>query len=272
MKDEQWWDKSWNPVSGCSPCSIGCKFCWAKAMAHRFGNDDFSVKPHPERLDKPLHWRKPRRIFVVSMGDLFHPKVPFEFTEKVFAIIRKCPQHTFLVLTKRPEGMAEYIGGVWRDEDSPSGFGSITMIEEFPNIHLGVSISTQAEADKKIPILLQIPAAVRWLSIEPMLEPLDILSYPQIDTYQAEAFSHYGPPDWFKPKCRGIDWVVIGAESIGSHVGRECKLEWVRDIVRQCDAAGAPVHIKQLHINGRLEKGIAEFPKDLQRRELPNEQ
>ena len=96
MKEEQWWDKSWNPMTGCSPCSIGCKFCWAKAMAKRFGNKDFAVKIHLDRLEIPLHWRKPRRIFVCSMGDLFHEKVPFEFIDRVMFTIYKSYKYDYL--------------------------------------------------------------------------------------------------------------------------------------------------------------------------------
>lgn len=187
-------DETWNPMAGCSPCSPGCDNCYAsRAACGRFLKNHPLYKGlavnnkwtgrirtcidirRPDIFDKPLRWRKPRTIFVCNMGDLFHEEVPFEFLDKVFnRMIGKAPQHTYLVLTKRPERMAEYIEHVriqwqmiWKAlYDFP-----------LPNVYLGVTVCNQAEADAKIPVLLKIPCANRWLSIEPLLSEINIKKY-----------------------------------------------------------------------------------------------
>lgn len=268
----EWTDATWQPVVGCSKCSLGCLNCYAEKMAIRLsamGQEKYqrvvTAKAHSpggkqkwhgtiycdeKVLDKPLHWRKPRRIFVCSMSDLFHEKVSFEFINKIALIMARCPQHTFQVLTKRPKIALEHTKNWQKQSGYPSLFGN--------NVWLGVSISTQAEADEKIPILLQIPAAIKWISIEPILEAVDF----------GLTGARTGICNWSHNKHR-IDWVVIGAESIGGRPGRECKLEWVRDLVGQCKAAGVPAFVKQIHLNGKLVKNIKDFPKDLQIREYP---
>lgn len=163
--------KTWNPVSGCTPISPGCAHCYAKRMAQRLAGrcgypeapHEFDVTLHPEKVGDPLRWKKPTRVFVCSMSDLFHHDVPFEFIKDVSRVMRACPQHTFQVLTKRPERMAEFaaaIGIAW------------------PNVWLGVTAEDQEQADQRIPVLLQIPAAVRFVSIEPLLEPVDLSTIP----------------------------------------------------------------------------------------------
>jgi len=188
-----------------------------------------------DQLDKPLHWKDPRRIFVCSMSDLFHPKVPFDFIDKIFFQISFCPQHTFLILTKRPKIMLEYITQLY---EGLNIFHHGKKFQwPFRNIHLGVSISNQAEADEKIPILLQIPTAVRWLSIEPMLEGIDLwkAEYPTPDGIGKQGALTGWPG--------GIDWVVVGGESgLGA---RPMHPDWVRNIRDQCVAAGVPFFFKQ---------------------------
>lgn len=272
----EWCDKSWNPIAGCSKCSPGCLNCYAERMAKRLywmGMAEPSKLPeymkfkdgwkkgHIEccehRLNQPLHWRKPRRIFVCSMSDLFHLKVPWEFIDDVSEIMFKAPQHTYLILTKRVKRMAEYFSAIqdgWIDfgenRDSPPPF-----------IHLGVSISNQAEADEKIPILLQIPAAVRWLSIEPMLEDIDLAN-----PYTVELHNKLRP--WPDYQCEfplsGLHWVVVGCESGPGR--RPCNYEWAQSIVNQCDAANVPVFVKQMNINGEVVKMPKEFPQELPER------
>lgn len=263
-----WCEETWNMIGGCSPIAEGCKYCAAATSAQlcvNRGNKKYAglvengkwtgkVRLFPDELDKPLHWRKPRRIFVVSMGDLFHEAVPFEFINKVVNRIYHCPQHAFLILTKRAKRMLEYHKQVLKGWPQRK------------NIHFGISISTKAEADEKIPILLQIPAAVRWVSIEPMLGEIDFRE----ETITVGK-SRRNSSKISYPLLKQLNWVVIGAESKGGYAGRECKLEDVRGVVRQCDAAGVPVHVKQLHIDGKLEKDINKFPPDLRRRELPND-
>jgi len=211
------------------------------------GNWNGQIYCDESALDKPLHWSNPRKIFVCSMSDLFHPKVPFEFIDKVFdTMYRAAPLHIYQILTKRPERMKEWVKTVaktynafWAGRKEFMGMGK--------NIWLGVSISTPDELDK-IETLRRIPAAVRYISFEPLLA------------------------DMGEVNLEGIDWVIIGAESKGSHPGRRCELEWVRNIVDQCDATGVPVHeyfVKQLHINGKLSKDPKQWPKWAQKQEYP---
>ena len=240
----QWTEATWNPIVGCTKCSPGCLNCYAERMAYRLacmgipyydevndGNWTNDVITLPASLDKPLHWRKPRKVFVCSMSDLFHPKVPFAFLTDIMVVIEKCPQHTFQILTKRPRRALECC----EDMAYPK------------NCWLGVTVCTQKEADEKIPILLQIPAAVRFVSIEPMLEGID--------------FKKIWCCDWDDYNSHGwLDWVIVGAESGPKR--RECKNEWVESIVDQCKAANVPVFVKQIHRDGKLVKMPAEFPQE----------
>ncbi len=172
--------ETWNPLAGCTKVSSGCTRCYAERMAVRqigMGNKNYAgtikdgrwsgqVNLIPDALDKPLHWRKPRTVFVNSMSDLFHKDVPFEFIDKVMGVMRseKCTQHTFMILTKRPERMERY----WR---------SRRWVTTRSNVHLYTSIEDQATADERIPWLLKTPAAVRGVSLEPMLGPVDLDGY-----------------------------------------------------------------------------------------------
>lgn len=243
-----WTDKVWNPVTGCTKVSAGCKNCYAETITNRFWKDRkfTDVRVHPERLNQPLKIKKPAKIFVNSMSDLFHLKVPFEFIDSVFEVMAYCKQHTFQVLTKRPEIMNQYITA-W----APNIYHH--TLEQLPNLWLGVSIEDQKTADERIPLLLQTPAEVHWLSIEPLLEDINL------DTTQL-----------FDNKMRGrhtIDWVVIGCES--GPKKRECKTEWINKIVWQCQQAKIKVWVKQININGKVVEDVNQFPKHLQVRELP---
>lgn len=294
----EWTDAVWNPVTGCTKVSEGCRHCYAEAVAHRFwGARNFTdVQCHVDRLEQPLHWKKPRRIFVNSMSDLFHEDVPDEFIHQVFAVMALCSQHTFQILTKRPERMQALMcdeqdkffwalveGNAQRmysqlnptvDHDAISM--GLAVHSPLPNVWLGVSVDDQKTADERIPILLQTPAAVQWVSVEPLLGPVDLSLYL---SYIGQVLS-YG----------GLDWVVVGGESgLGA---RPCDVAWIRSIVGQCSAAGVPCFVKQLgsrpiyrgrppfnganvlHSNGEKlkdKKGgdMAEFPSDLRVREWP---
>lgn len=261
----EWTDMTWNPVTGCTKVSPGCQNCYAERMAMRF-TKHFNVTCHPDRLDQPLHWKKPRRIFVCSMGDLFHEDVSYTFMNDVIARISACKQHQFLILTKRPDRMLE-----WMTE-------KIAVLYEKwppPNLWLGVTAENQEQADKRIPILLQIPAAKRFVSMEPMLGPVDLFDMSDgvldgigvIKSGGMTASTPDSPPEGYDNSYSGLDWAIFGAESGPKR--RECKIEWVRDALGQCQAAGVPAFIKQLHINGKLSKNMAEWPEDLRVREHP---
>lgn len=189
----QWTDETWNPVTGCDRVSAGCVNCYAAGVAKRFwGDRPFSdVQFHPERLEQVKRWRKPRRVFVDSMGDIFHGSVTDEQLDRIFAAMYFAKRHTFQVLTKRPERMVAYIPELierlrrndWgfcpeKGVGFLDGSGYMRPIEgfnfPFPNIWLGVSVESQRVADDRIPLLLQTPAAVRFLSCEPLLEEVDL--------------------------------------------------------------------------------------------------
>ena len=244
-----------NCVTGCTNLSPGCQNCYALAMSYRLwkmgdpkyngvsycgfsgegvnwtGRINFYIEP----LRRVLKWRKPKRIFLNSMSDTFHPGVTDEQIGEMWKIMFEAKQHTFLVLTKRPERMREVVGRVEWAKDLLS------------HIWLGVTVENQEMADERIPLLLQTPAAVRWLSVEPLLSKIDLTPFI---SYMA------------------ISLVILGCESGANR--RECKIEWLRSLVAQCKAAGVPVWIKQLEINGRVEHDITRFPADLQVREVPN--
>lgn len=264
----EWTEYSWNPIAGCTKCSPGCKFCYAERMAYRqyYMADARCNKNRSQRnlvtamaygkainkktrkwtgeigtnrwmLNDPLHWRKPRMIFVCSMSDLFHPKVPFEFIDKVFTQIIACQRHVFQILTKRPARMLE-----WSEQytATKNHFRHVTK-----NAWFGVSVSTQAEADEKIPILLQIPAAVKFVSIEPMLEEIEIKSFPTVNNTGCPLNPLTGELLYGEEYIKGekLDWVIVGGES--GPKARPLHPDWARNIRDQCQAAGTPYFFKQ---------------------------
>ena len=261
----EWTDRTWNPVTGCTKVSDGCKNCYAERIFPRvYGNDpipDYSmegfksitghrlrkftdIKLHHDRLEQPLHWKKPCMIFVNSMSDLFHEEIPSKFILDCLSIMSHidCLKHTFQILTKRPIQAKMLFDG--------------NNFELPKNIWFGGSIENQKTADERIPIILQIPAKIIWLSIEPMLENINLELRGR----------NYGID--YKEWSQSIDWVVVGAES--GFKRRHCDLNWVGSIVDQCKRANVPVFVKQLHIDGKLVKDINKFPKYLQIREYPN--
>ena len=183
----EWTDATWNPVTGCTMVSPGCDHCYAETIAHRFAGtaaypDGFAVTLRPERLDQPLRWRRPRRVFVNSMSDLFHKDVPDEYIACIWAVMALAPQHTFQVLTKRHGRMRSlldddgFIQRVWNEMDGflPRAKHPDESRWPLPNVWLGVSVEDQQRADLRIPALLDTPAAVRFLSCEPLLRPVDL--------------------------------------------------------------------------------------------------
>jgi len=215
---------TWNPIAGCTKISEGCAHCYAERMATRlkgrFGypeDEPFRVTLHPDRLSEPRKWRKPRTVFVCSMGDLFHEVVPGTFIHHIWIQMALCRDHTFLVLTKRPERMAELVPALNNYEHGTPN-----------NVWLGVTAENQQRANERIPLLLQTPAAVRFVSIEPMLGPVDLRWY--LGTGEMLS-SHY------------LDWVIVGGES--GPGARPMHPDWARGVRDQCAAAGVPFFFKQ---------------------------
>lgn len=231
FSDIEWTDITWNPVTGCTKISQGCKHCYAERMAKRLRamgvaryRDGFRLRLHPEVLAEPSRWTGSRRVFVNSMSDLFHQDVPAAFIARVFTEIARHPQHTFQVLTKRTGRLAQLAGGLaWP-----------------PNLWMGASVE-HARTAERIAQLRRVPAHVRFLSLEPLLGPLDDLD------------------------LSGIHWVIVGGES--GPGARAMAPEWVESILAQCRAAGVPFFFKQWggvrkHRTGRALHGRTydEFP------------
>ena len=261
-------------LAGCSKVSQGCKNCYAERVFSRPypGRKFTDVRMHEGRVDQPLRRRKPRKIFVNSMSDLFHESVTDNFLDKCFAVMALAQRHTFQILTKRPERMLQYFnrGGIREIRNDKLGYKVCLAFSpgEFqytttslrtnangcsfplPNVWLGVSVEDQATADERIPLLLQTPAAVRWVSYEPALRPVDFFRWlePFKDT---DAMSN--------PAAK-IDWIVAGGES--GPKARPSDLAWYRSARDQCKAAGVPFFMKQL----------GNFPESYQKEPFPFEQ
>lgn len=289
----EWTDATWSPVTGCTKVSPGCDHCYidrtppfrmngrafvcprcggtgrvddvdgnmmgaecarCKGTGKAGVGDTTGVRLHPERLEMPLRWKRPRRIFVCSLADLFHHSVPDEYIARVFAVMAMAPQHTFQVLTKRHArlrsllsspgfvNMVRYAHVYHQEADLPEDPQDLIQTWPLPNVHLGVTVEDQARADLRIPALLDTPAAVRWLSCEPLLGPVDLSPWR----------SGYCPDHDFDggfciqrdhPSVRHIDWVVVGGES-GPNA-RPMHPEWARTLRDQCAAAGIPFLFKQ---------------------------
>jgi protein gp37 len=235
----EWTEYSWNPVSGCTPISEGCQNCYAKRMANRLrgrcgypADEPFKVTLHKDRLEEPLRWKKPRRVFVCSMGDLFHEDVPRWMRFEVMDIILQAKQHTFLILTKRPANMKEFFEWYY----SKAG----RTIETIKNLWLGVTAENQQRADERIPILLQIPAAVRFVSVEPMLGPVDLSLSDGVDLSMSVGTGLKPGKSYL---INSLDWVICGGET--GPGARPMHPDWVRNLRNQCQEAGVPFFFKQ---------------------------
>ena len=248
----EWTDCVWNPVSGCSHVSSGCKNCYAERMDRRqilpgrkdgfrpwtAQNAEYNVRLHPERLEQPLHWRKPRRVFVNSMSDLFHERVPDEFIGTVFAVMANAKNHSFQILTKRPRDMRDWCTDVGRTRSQTDAPWPL------PNVHLGVSCENQKTFDERVPLLLQTPAAVRWVSLEPLLGPINMTASGPMFEKLNRLRPHQEVVDHGVYENRpALDWIVCGGES--GPGARPMPPRWVRDIRDQCVAASVPFLFKQ---------------------------
>lgn len=244
----EWTDATWNPVTGCTKVGTpGCDHCYAETFAERwrgtkghYFETGFDVQLRPDKLDLPLRWTKPRKVFVNSMSDLFHDSVPDEYIARVFAVMALAPRHTFQLLTKRHGRMRsllnsayflQAVGRVWAEppSDWPLPRDWRVPVWPLPNVWLGVSAEDQTRADLRIPALLDTPAAVRFVSAEPLLGPIELIE-------------HFGSA----PAVGGtaaLDWVIVGGES--GPGARPMHPDWARSIRDQCVAAGVPFLFKQ---------------------------
>ena len=246
----EWTDATWNPVTGCTKVSPGCKNCYAEKMAIRlWGKRKFTdIRLEPERLKYPLHWRKPRLVFVNSMSDLFHEKVPFDFVNRVFETICTAKHHTYQILTKRAPRMREYFAGMNENAFIPE------------NVLIGVSCENRLESEARIPHLRAIDRARRFVSFEPLLEDVGEIN------------------------LEGIHWVIIGGES--GPKARPFNIDWARNIIRQCKEQNVKVFMKQVgshpvgwdmdesnfvraKLKSRKGSDPSEWPVDLRIREYP---
>lgn len=205
----EWTEATWNPVTGCTKVSAGCKHCYAERMAKRLQamgvpqyRNGFKLTLQPDMLDVPRRWKRPRKVFVNSMSDLFHPHVPLSFIQQVFEVMNECPQHTFQILTKRPEIAAEFS----------------RELKWTPNIWMGTSVENMLVAHR-IKDLVRVRAKVRFLSLEPLLGPLPRLP------------------------LTGIHWVIVGGES--GPRARPMEEKWVTQIRDRCVAQSVPFFFKQ---------------------------
>lgn len=317
----EWTNKSWNPLRArnletggvghyCEKVSPGCANCYAARMQPRFKNairynaadrDKVELFLDEDVLQEPLRWRKPQNIFVCSMTDLFADFYTDEWLDSIFGVMGACDDqergHVFQVLTKRAGRALDYMGTRAR-----AAWNSRRMNRSaFPprNVHLGVSVEDQKTADERIPLLLQTPAALRWLSVEPLLEAVDLyLGQCRTCAGTGETAGHYFSPDGCGrcDDCRGdgeddgnlVDWCVVGGES--GPGARAFNVEWAESIIGQCRSASVPVFVKQLgaqpvdlrsdepevppyefHLSDRKGGDMSEWPESLRVRQFPHE-
>lgn len=293
MTKIEWTDQTWNPITGCTPVSPGCAHCYARRMAKRLAGrcgypaapHEFEVTLHPERLNEPLGWKKPRRVFVCSMGDLFHEDVPDEYVDAVFAVMAVAEQHTFQVLTKRPERMYQWSRSLYTRSFRYSALGNRSVSytyskigemlragaleygvqvgpinRSFPlaNVWLGVTAETQMQANQRIPVLLSTEAKVRFVSIEPMLGPVDLTSltglqreWDALTGYQYKIGDGSSQLLWQTGTIH-LNWVICGGET--GPDARPMDDAWALSLLEQCQGAGVPFFYKGA--------GTARYPKD----------
>lgn len=214
----EWTDATWNPWMGCTKISEGCKNCYMFRDQKRFGHEPTKLRRSKTTFHDPLSWKESKHIFVCSWSDFFHPEVPEKWRTDAYEIIRKTPQHTYLILTKRPEQMAARLPMSWF-----MGGGN-----PYPNVWLGVSAENQKRAQERIPILLKIPAKVHFVSAEPLLSPIEFDGW----------LKNFGEGQNF------IDWIITGGESDLKNP-RPMNIEWVRSIRNECEANGVSFFHKQ---------------------------
>lgn len=234
----EWTNETWNPVTGCSKISEGCRNCYAERMAKRLAGrygypeqpHHFDVTLHPDKYNQPEHWKKPRMIFVCSMGDLFHENIPAEYIINIFEMMAFCKQHTFQVLTKRPKRMFDVLYG--KEGNYFLGGG-----DYFDNVWLGVTAENQEAADERIPWLLRTPAVVHFVSVEPMLGPIDLSNFQPFIRSKGGFRAAKGI------LSGKIEWTICGGET--GPGAREMKASWAFNLYQQCREAEVPFFFKK---------------------------
>ncbi|MBL9125906.1 MAG: phage Gp37/Gp68 family protein [Planctomycetaceae bacterium] len=259
----EWTDATWNPVVGCDKVSPGCAHCYAERVAKRLqamgkpgyegvvdakGRWTGRLNVVADRLLDPIRWKRPRKVFVNSMSDLFHPNVPRSTIAAVFGVMATARPHKFQVLTKRAGRMREIVSELTLEECLNTEFACLApdYLPDWPlkNVWLGVSVENQATADDRVPLLLDTPAAVRWLSCEPLLGPLDLTDIPAPtgrDGLRFNALRHDDARYYEAPTL--LDWVVVGGES--GHRARPMHPDWARSLRDQCRDGDVPFFFKQ---------------------------
>lgn len=317
-----WTNETWNPIRGCTRVSEGCRNCYAERMAARFsgpgqpyeglaeihditkttpegkkylaGDPRWTgkIKVVVDRIHDPIRWKRPRMVFVNSMSDLFHEGVTDETIDRIFTSMALAPKHIFQVLTKRPERMQKYMERLSKSinplEKIAREMGHTFLFQNLPllawpirNVWLGVSVEDQESADYRIPLLLQTQAEIRWVSYEPALGPVDFtnLRAGTVDALSGRDFENLGVD-----RTPGLNWIVVGGES--GPGARRFDVDWARNTVKQCKAAGVSCFVKQFGANSGEERDtkgdwhpwllqdshgadMAEWPEDLRVRDFP---
>ncbi len=270
----QWCDHTFNPWIGCTKVSPGCAHCYAeanraaKSFGVQWGKDKLRYRTSAANWEKPLQWNRQGqgRVFCASLADVFDEEVPDDWRHELFDLIYECKNLTWLILTKRPAKALNFILGT-------SGAGA-WFSELFPHVWMGVSVEDQKRADERIPLLTQIPAAIRFLCVEPMLGPI----------YFHDAFyapDHFDQPLW--PQYPKVHWTIFGGES--GPGARDCDVDWIRCGLLQCRIAGVAPFVKQVGQRAFIGSGPArvaldtqdpkggdpaEWPEELRVRKFPN--
>lgn len=245
----EWTDETWNPTTGCSALDEGCDHCWARKMAYRlrgrYGypqNGPFRPTFHPERLGQPARWRKPRRIACCLMGDLFHPLISADEIGRIFSAAESADQHTYLMLTKRIKRAARFAAENLYPAFVPS-----------QHIWIGTTIVNQPTAEQRSPAIAEVNSAVRFVSFEPLLGPIEPLRLHEL--------------------FQSIQWVIVGCESIGNRAGRFQDGFWqaAKHIVKAAKDHSVPVFVKQVPLEGKVSHNPDEWPRWARRREFPDQ-
>ncbi|MEL6625434.1 MAG: DUF5131 family protein [Bacteroidota bacterium] len=255
----EWATGTWNPFVGCKKISAGCKYCYMHRDQARWGKDGSEVRRTSKTTWRQLsRYKEPQRIFVCSMSDFFIQEID-DWREDAWQAMRDNPQHTYMILTKRPERIMDHLPDDWGEEG-------------WPNVWLGISAENQKMMDSRVSLFLDVPARVRFLSIEPLIDRASLFN----------TYNHYELEFLFTrfENRAEIDWIIIGGESgndQGKHRYRPCKESWIRNLLIEADQMNIPVFVKQmgtqlakdLGLKDRHGRDISEWPKDLQVRQFP---